>query len=157
MKSLAALLTLTTALVSPQIAQARQVSLTTSIANYYGPPAYFAIYLTKPDGSYEKTLWLAGSRSRYLRELSGWVRSISASGARSIDGVSGASVGPGQTLSVNLDLADSLINAGYKIHVDSAVEHAGSYRDEIVMPLSSDVAGQPQQGNGFVSSLTVGM
>jgi hypothetical protein len=48
-----------------------------------------------------------------------------------------------------------MIDAGYKIHVESAVEHGGEYPDDVVVPITS--ASQTVAGTGYVASLTVNM
>lgn len=157
MKRLLAILLLGTALVAPGAAQAAQVTLSGQMTGYYGPEAYLAVYLTKPDGSYYQTLYVAGHKTRYYRELSGWARFAAADATLNLDGITGASVGSGRSFSINLDLADALIDAGYSIHIDSAVEHQGSAPDDVVIPLDRSVSGQAQQGRGFIQSATVSM
>ncbi|MBU2534045.1 MAG: DUF2271 domain-containing protein [Alphaproteobacteria bacterium] len=156
MKKLIAALLLGTALLAPIGAQARDVTISTQLANYSGPNAYLAIYLTAADGSYETTLWVAGGRSRYYRDLSGWYRGIAQAGGN-IDGITGASVGSGQTLTVTTDIADTLIDAGFDIRVDAAVEHIGSYASDAVAPLSTSAPGEAVAGKSIVKSLTVSM
>lgn len=150
-------LLLCTALVAPASAIAREVTIDAKLVNYSGNAAYLAVYLTKPDGSYDSTLWVSGTKQRYLGELSGWVSAMRGAGVTTLnlDGITGASVGGGQTLTVKADLADALIDAGYTIHVDTAVEHGGIYSDDAVAPLSSTT--EPVDGTGYVSKLSVGM
>ena len=92
MKKLIAALMLGTALVSPALA--RDVTISAGMVRYSGNAAYVAVYLTKPDGSYDSTLWLSGTKQRYLGELRGWIQAVQQSGATSlnIDGITGASV-----------------------------------------------------------------
>lgn len=156
MKKLLAALLLGTALVTPVAAQAREVTITTKLINYYGPNAYLAIYVTKPDGAYDSTIWVAGGHARYYRELSGWYRGIASAGG-SIDGITGASVGPGATLTVKTNLSDAMIDAGYQIRIDSAVEHKGAFGSDAVAPISTTDTGKAVSGNGFVKSVTVSM
>nr|WP_295888053.1 DUF2271 domain-containing protein [uncultured Devosia sp.] len=125
MKKLAAMLMLATALVTPGIAMAGDVSVQTSLVQYSGHGAYLAIYLTNPDDSYNSTLWVSGQKSKYYGDLRGWARAASTAGSLNLDGITGASVGGGQTLTVHANLADTLLDAGYHIHVDSAVENGG--------------------------------
>lgn len=157
MKKLIASLLLCTALIAPAAAMAREVTIETKLINYSGNAAYLAVYLTKPDGSYDSTLWVSGTKTRYLGDLSGWVSAMRNSGATSLslDGISGASVGGGRTLTVKADLADALIDAGYTIHVETAVEHGGEYPDDATIPLSA--AGGTVDGTGYVSKLSVSM
>ena len=98
----------------PGLAQARPVTLTTELQRYGGNGAYLAFYLTDANGQYKKTLWVAGKKAKYYKNLRDWARG---SGSRSaeFDGVSGASVGSGSTLKVTVELADALIDAGYEM------------------------------------------
>lgn len=105
MKKLTAILLLVTAFSVPGLAYARDATLAIQMTSYRGPPAYLAVYLAKPDGSYDSTLWVAGGRSEYYRHLRGWIRGISNSNER-IDAITGASVGSGRTLQVGHALAD---------------------------------------------------
>ena len=156
MKKIAAALMLATAIVAPEIALAKDVTITAQMSNYRGPGAYLAIYVTDASGVYHSTLWVAGGKAKYYRHLRDWVRGISAAGG-SIDGITGASVGGGQTLTVNASIADALIDAGYQIRVDSAVEEAGEYAAEIVVPLEQASSGVAVSGPGYVDNLTVSM
>lgn len=157
MKKIVAALLLCTALVAPAAAMAREVTIDVKLVNYSGNAAYLAVYLTQPDGTFAQTLWLSGTKQRYLGELAGWVSAMRNSGVTSVqlDGITGASVGGGRTLTVKADLADQLIDAGYTIHVETAVEHGGEYSDDAVAPLNS--APQKVDGIGYVSTLSVSM
>lgn len=155
MKMLMASLLLATALVSPDLAMAADVTISATMKDYPGNAAYLAVYLTRPDGSYDSTIWVAGTKTRYLGELRGWVRALQSAASLNLDGITGASVGSGQTLTLHTQLADAMIDAGYQIHVESAVEHGGDYPDDAVAPVSSS----PQQvsGTGYVATLSVSM
>lgn len=155
MKKIVLLLLSATALVTPSLAFAREVTIETQLMNYSGNAAYLAVYLTKADGTYQQTLWLAGQKQRYFGALRGWVKAISNESSISIDGITGASVGGGQTLTVKADLADNLIDAGYVIHVDTAIQDGGQYADDATIPLNS--AGGTADGTGYVSKLNLSL
>ena len=138
------------ALAVPSIASARPVVLETQLANYGGDGAYLAIYLTDSSGRYQRTLWLAGTKAKYWRHLRDWYRATG--GTAKIDGISGASVGAGKTLRVTAEVADALLDAGYQIHVDTAVEDMKENPSEVVVPLSAASAGKPTAGRGYVKS-----
>lgn len=152
--STALCLSLAALVASP--ATARPVTLTTTLKNYGGDGAYLALYLTDAKGAYQGTLWLAGGKTKYWRHLSDWYRATGGSRAE-VDGVSGASVGAGQTLTVTLDLADALIDAGYQIHIDGAVENMSERPSEVVVPLTSAGAGKSVAGKGYVKSFKYDM
>ncbi len=144
----------TAVFVVPTLAQARNVTLETTLKPYGGNGAYVALYLTDAAGKYKGTLWMAGEKSKYYRHLSDWAR---ASGARpaEIDGITGASVGSGKTLKISVDIADALIDAGYKIHVDTSVEDGMDNPSEVVAPLDAASSGKVLNGEGYVKAFKV--
>jgi hypothetical protein len=155
MKKLAAMLMLATALATPGIALARDVTIDTTMVRYSGHAAYLAVYLTDPSGAYHSTLWVSGHKTKYYGTLRGWVQGVSRVGSVNLDGITGASVGGGETLTVHADLADTLIDAGYQVHIDTAVEDGGEFTDDAVVDLTSTPA--TVDGTGYVSKLSVNM
>ncbi len=155
MKKLAAMLMLATALSAPGMAMAAEVSIQAKLVQYSGHAAYLAVYLTNPDGSYNSTLWVSGQKSKYYGDLRGWARAASSGGSLDLDGITGASVGSGETLTVQASLADTLIDAGYQIHIDTAVEHGGQYADDAVIALTSKPS--TASGNGYVDTISLGL
>lgn len=142
------------AFVAPTVASAKQVTLQTTMKAYGGPEAYAAIWLADAAGRYKGTLWVAGPNAKWRRHLGDWARAAGAD-ARAIDGITGASVGSGRTLTVTVDIADALIDAGYQIHVDTAVEDGRDVGGDVVAPLSAAQAGKPVAGKGYVKSFKV--
>lgn len=156
MKKLAASLSLAIAIALPGLGQARPVTLTTQLQNYGGNGAYLAFYVTDAAGQYKKTLWVSGTKAKYYRNLRDWARG-SGLKASEFDGVSGASVGSGRTLKVTVELADALIDAGYEIRVDSAVEDQRDNPADVRAPLTTSGAGKPVAGRGYIKSFTYTM
>ena len=160
MKSLLAALALTTALstalVLPGAAQARPVTLTTTLNAYGGDGAYLALYVTDASGAYKGSLWMAGGKSKYYEHLRDWYRATAGNTAE-INGITGASVGAGRQLSITLDLSDALFDAGYVLHIDAAVEDMRDSPSEIVVPLTSAGAGKPTPGRRYISSFSYDM
>lgn len=139
------------ALAIPALAQSRPVTVSATLKNYGGDGAYLAVYLTDAKGAYVRTLWVAGGKAKYYRNLSDWNR-LSTGDAKRLQGVTGASVGQGRTLKVTADLADALIDAGYEIRIDAAVEDMRDSPSEVRVPLSSAHAGKPQAGRQYIQS-----
>lgn len=137
----------------PGFAEARPVKISTSLKAYGGNGAYLAIYITDTGGKLQKTIHVAGSKAKYHRNLSAWHRQ---SGGR-IDGTTGASVGAGRTLNVSVDIADAMIDAGFQIRVDSAVEDMADAPNDAVMPLTTANSGKTVGGKGYVKSLRFDM
>lgn len=151
MKTTVVSLAVAGALAGPAMAQARELNMSTTLADYSGNKAYVAIYLTDAQGQYQRTLWVAGRKAKYYKHLGDWARG-SGLRAAEFDGLSGASVGSGDTLKVSVDVADSLIDAGYQIRIDSAVEDKSSNRAEVKVPLTLDGSGKEHAGSGYVSA-----
>lgn len=156
MKKTLSLLALTTALTIPALAQARPVTFTVKLKSYGGNPAYLALYATDATGAYKGSLWMAGDRSKYYRHLGHWFRKTGGN-LSEINGITGASVGSGQTLTVTLDLADTLFDAGYQLHIDAAAENLVESPSEIVLPLTSSGAGQAKSGRAYIAAASYGM
>jgi hypothetical protein len=142
--------------VLPGLAQARALTLTTQLQNTGGNGAYLAFYLTDASGKYKKTLWVAGKKAKYYKNLRDWARG-SGLNPREFDGVSGASVGSGRTLTVKVELADALIDTGYEIRIDSAVEDGRDNAVDARAPLTAKGAGKPVAGRGYVKSFSYDM
>lgn len=151
MKRLLTALAMTTALTVPGLAMARQVTLTANMANYGGNNAFLVVYLTDAQGKYAKTLWMAGGRAKYYRHLTDWYRET-AGNPGDISGITGASVGSGRQLKVTVDLADALLDAGYQLHIDAAVEDMRESPSEITMPLTAAGAGKPVRGQRYIAN-----
>ena len=156
MKNITACACLAGALALPGLVQARPVTLTAQLKSYAGNGAYLAVYVTDAAGKYKKTLWVAGKKTKYYKHLSDWARG-SGLNAREFDGISGASVGSGKTLKVTVELADTLIDAGYEIRVDSAAEDGRDNPADVRTPLSKQGAGKPVGGRGYVKSFIYDM
>jgi hypothetical protein len=142
------------AVVAPMAAQARQVTFETTLKSYGGNGAFVALYVTDATGKYKGTLWMAGGQAKYYRHLTDWQR-LSGGRASEIDGITGASIGSGKTLKISLDLADAMIDAGYVLHVDTAVEDGRDNPSEVVVQLAASAAGSAVTGKGYVKSFKV--
>ncbi len=153
MKSLFAPLALASVLSLPMVVMAKPVNLNTTLNSYGGDGAYLALYLTDAAGGYRGALRIAGGKSKYYEHLRDWRR---ASGGKTADiaGITGASVGAGRSLKITVDLADALIDAGYQLHIDVAVEDMPDSPSEVVVPLTSAGAGQPVAGRRYVRAFS---
>lgn len=153
MKSLFAALALTTAIIAPDLATARPITLTTNLAQYGGPGAYLSLYVTDASGAYVGSLWMAGGKSKYYRHLSDWAR-LTGGDVAQVDGITGASVGSGRSLELTMDLADALFDAGYTLHIDAAAEDMRESPNEIAVPLTTKGAGQPVKGRRYIANFS---
>lgn len=148
-------LVLASAFALPALAQAKPVTLTTQLKSYGGDGAYMAIYVTDAQGVYQKTLWVSGKKAKYYKNLRDWARG-SGMKASEYDGMSGASVLAGRTFEVTVELADSYIDAGYEIRIDTAVEDLRDNPAEVRVPLTTEGAGKSSTGRGYIQSFSYG-
>lgn len=156
MKKLASSLCLVGIFSLPALVQARPITLTTDLKSYVGNGAYLAIYVTDSAGQYKKTLWVAGKKVKFYKHLRDWARG-SGMKASEFDGVSGASVGNGKSLKVTVELADALIDAGYEIRVDTAVEDQRDNPAEVRVALTTQNKNKPVAGRGYIKSFNYNM
>lgn len=136
----------------PALGQAREISLQTTLKEYRGNEAYLAIYVTDAQGNYQRTLWVSGKKAKYYKHLRDWVRA--GNRPAEYDGLTGASVGSGETLEVAVELEDALIDTGYEIRIDSAVEDKRDQRAEIIVPLTQQPTTVSGGTQGYVDSFS---
>ena len=153
LSKLAVAMSLAGALVLPGLAQARTLTLNTQMQNYSGRDAYLAYYITDVNGQYHSTLWVAGKKAKYYKHLRDWAQGGGSKPAE-FDGLTGASVGSGETLEVAVELEDALIDAGYEIRIDSAVEDKRDNRGEIKLPLTQQATTVNGGAQGYVDSFS---
>lgn len=135
------------------VLSAAELTITTTLQSYAGNGAYLAFYLTDANGKYQRTLWLSGSKSKYYKHLSDWARGSSLQ-QKEYDGLTGASVNSGATLTIKVPIDDALIDRGYLIRVDSAVEDQSAHRIDIEVPLTQLGVGVKVTGSGYIKSLS---
>jgi len=58
---------------------------------------------------------------------------------------------------VTVDLADTLMDAGYEIRVDSAVEDGRDNPAGVRVPLTTSGLGKPSAGRGYIESFRYDM
>lgn len=152
MKHLLLALSLITGLALSNMAQAREVTFTTQLARYNGNDALIAIYLIDSSGRYKQTIWLAGGRHRkYLGHLRGWSRGSHKRFAE-YDGKTGASITQGRGFTVTEEIDDALIDQGYRLVIDVAVEDRTGSQADVVLPLTTAGSGKPVTGSNYIIS-----
>ncbi len=132
----------------PTLSQAREITLQTTLKEYRGNEAYLAVYVTDAQGNYQRTLWVSGKKAKYYKHLRDWARA--GNKAVEYDGLTGASVGSGESLEVAVELEDALIDAGYQIRIDTAVEDKRDNRAEITVPLTQQATEVSGGKQGYV-------
>ncbi len=133
------------------VAEARTLTITTTLGRVSGRRPYVVVYITDPNGIVHDTVWVAGRKSRYLGHLRNWARSARNSKTRP-SAVTGASAGSGAVIRARIDVADNLIAAGYQVRVDAAQENRGEYPNSAILTLNKQSA---VRGRGVISSVEV--
>lgn len=140
-------------IAAPLAAAAAPVTFTTTLKSYPGPGAYAAYYVTDAAGAYLGSLWMAGGKAKYHKHLLGWFRATGGDPAQ-IDGITGASIGSGQSQTITLNLSDAIFDKGYILHIDTSVEDGADRPNDVAIELSSQNIGKPVPGKGYIKSFT---
>lgn len=143
-------------LAVPINAMAAEVRVLVQLNNYEGEKAYFALYLVSPDDRYQQTLWISGDEEKYFPDLPRWWKYLSRK-PQPLDAITGASTAGGDRNILKLEIADELIDAGYKLRVETAVEDLENYGADVEAELSAANAGAKIPGTGYVRFISFKM
>lgn len=132
-----------------QTANATDATILVQLGEYDGEKAYFSLYLIDPDGRYDSTLWVSGDEVKYHPDLPRWFRYLSRN-PQEIDAVTGASTGAGDRAVLTIEIDESLIDAGYSLRVETAVEDQENYDEDVEVELTTDNQGDKFEGTGYV-------
>lgn len=146
----ACLLCLALGLTPSAPAEAARLRLKATMERYSGNAAYLAVYVTDAQGHYRATVQVFGEKVQYYPHLAHWMRGVGPQ-STTLDGITGASVGSGRGFDVTVEVADALIDAGFRLRVDAAAENIADEPSEIVLPLERAAAGRDVFGRGLVA------
>ncbi|MEO6013134.1 MAG: DUF2271 domain-containing protein [Devosia sp.] len=142
------LLTLALAAV-PSLALATPVGLEVEMGSYMGEEAFFVVYVIDSEGRYAKTLWVAGRDRAYYKEMARWWKYL-ARQPQDLDAITGASVGSDEGVTLAFEIDEAMLNAGYSLRIESAVEELTVFAEDAVIPLSDASRGQTIEGSGYI-------
>lgn len=137
------------AICAAQAANGAEATILVQLGEYEGEKAYFSLYLIDPDGRYDSTLWVSGDEIKYHPDLPRWFRYLSRN-PQEIDAVTGASTGAGDRAVLAIEIDESLIDAGYSLRVETAVEDQDNYDEDVEVELTTDNQGDKFEGTGYV-------
>ncbi|SFU74125.1 Predicted protein [Pustulibacterium marinum] len=115
---------------------------------YAGEGAYIAISLVDEAGNYQKTLYVIGDEERWYDSLVNWYTSIGKDS--DVDAISGATITPGDRSVIAFKIAQTYVDKGYSIQVESAVEHNKYYENELRIPLTTENLNGSHEGTGYL-------
>ena len=119
------------------------------MTNYNGEAAYMVVSLIDPQGNYQKTLYVFGDNGKYYDSLKKWFVFYQDKKEK-IDAVTGASITQGNRKTITLNLDKNLLDQGYKIRFESAVEDQNYYTTDAEVPFSSESLKGKTEGSGYV-------
>ncbi|WP_258098169.1 DUF2271 domain-containing protein [Marinoscillum pacificum] len=119
------------------------------LSNYGGLGAYVIVSLTHPETGYHQTLSVSGDEPEWYDDLPEWFAYHEESG-ESIDGISGASIVSGGRKIVQFGIPQDLINSGYQLRFETAVEDNPYYPTDVEVALTDSLAGKNLEGNGYI-------
>ncbi len=117
--------------------------------NYTGENAYVVISLINPDGKYDRALAVYGKDEKWYADIIQWW-GYQKKAKQKIDGITGASIAGGQRAMNIVKIPSNLINKGYKIRVESAVESQTYHKNDIDFDYKSENINQKIDGKGYV-------
>lgn len=119
------------------------------LTNYGGEGAYVMVSVLNAEGEYVKTVSVHGDDEDWYEDLPAWYE-FYPSNKVEIDGMAGASISSGGRKVATLALDASMINAGYKLRFETAVEDQDYYEKDLEIDLTDSMAGQRLKGNGYI-------
>lgn len=117
--------------------------------NYSGEGAYVVISLLNQKGDYEKTLYVQGADDEWYFDISEWWN-FQGKKRANIDAITGATISGGaRTISV-FSIANNVIDKGYKIRFETAVEDQEYHVSDVEFDLTSENLKSKIEGKGFI-------
>lgn len=154
MKTLLKKITITSILflsLTTVFAQTSKYKCMIQMQNYSGKEAYVTISLLNPQGQYEKTLAVLGPDSEWYNTLPEWDK-FRTKKKEKLNGITGASIAGGARATRIIEFDPDLLNKGYKLRFESAVETQKYYVKDAEVPLTTSVLESKEgvKGTGYI-------
>lgn len=140
------------AALAPAAAMAKDAIFLVQLNDYEGDEAYFSLYLVDPEDRYVRTLWVSGDEERWYPDQPRWWKYVGRA-QEDVSAVTGASTAPGDRAVIRIALEDEVLDAGYSVRVDTAVEDQNNFPTDVQTALSADQQGDKIPGTGYVRYL----
>ncbi len=132
-----------------QTASAAEATFLVQLTDYSGDDAYFSLYLVDADDRYVRTLWVSGDDERWYKDLPRWWKYVGRA-PQDLDAITGASTASGDRSIIRIELEDEVLDAGYKVRVETAVEDQQNHPVDVEVALESALGGERVPGTGYV-------
>lgn len=119
------------------------------MTNYNGQGAYVVISLLKPDGNYDKTLYVNGDDDEWYFDITKWWQFYGKK-RTNLDAITGATISGGQRAMSVIEIDTDQMNKGYKLRFETAVEDQEYYVDDVEVELNDTLTTQKIMGKGFI-------
>ena len=116
---------------------------------YKGESAYVVVSLVNANNKYEKTLAVLGPDKKWYDSLTEWFKAQQAKPEK-LDAITGASIKGGDRRITTFTIDDKLLNRGYKIRFESAVEDQKYFADDVIIPLTTEKLTEKADGKGYI-------
>lgn len=140
------------AALAPVAAAAKDAIFLVQLNDYDGDEAYFSLYLVDSEDRYVRTLWVSGDEERWYPDQPRWWKYVGRA-QEDVSAVTGASTAPGDRSVIRIEIEDEVLDAGYRVRVDTSVEDQSNYPTDVEAPLASDQQGDKIAGTGYVRYL----
>ena len=145
----AAMLVSASAFIFAAPVAAKEAIVLVQLDEYPGPEAYFSLYLVNPEGKYENTLWVSGPEKIWWPDSKRWFGYFSRT-RENVDALTGASTPSGGRPVMRVDIDPKWVDAGYKLRVETSVENADNYQEDVELELTTAAQRIKVPGTGYV-------
>lgn len=129
-------------------AQATKYKCMLQMSNYVGEGAYVVVSIINPKGDYEKTLYVMGDDKKWYNTLKEWYKVYTKK--PNISAKTGASVTGGDRSITTMEIDNALLNKGYKLRFETAVEDQKYHADDVEIPLTTEALAGKAEGKGYI-------
>lgn len=127
---------------------------------YRGEGAYFAISVVDSEEEYIKTLYVMGNDKTWFSDMKTFWKYLRSNNLYTdkafysmVNGISGATISGGQRRIFPLKIPLDLLNKGYRLRFETAVEDKGYYKEDVAFYLNQVALNKSYKGNGFISEI----
>lgn len=130
-------------------ARADEAIVLVQLNEYTGPEAYFHVYLVNPSGKFDRTLWVSGPEKIWWPDSKRWYGYFNRA-REDVDAITGASTPAGARSVMRVEIDPNLVDAGYKLRVETSVENADNVQEDAEVELTTGNQRIKTPGTGYV-------
>lgn len=124
------------------------------MTNYAGPKAYLVVSLMDSTEQYVRTLEVHGDDPDWHKDIKEWW-GFTSNANEEIDGITGASVGNGERKVSLFEFDETIMDAGYKLRFETAVEDQDYFVKDLEVALNSEEMINKFEGSGYIRYIRI--